>query len=63
MIASGKRVGTPTLRHRYTRNLLMNGIPINYLVTLAGAQLDPDDAHLCGTCAGPDEEPRDSAVS
>ena len=30
-IASGKRVGTHTLRHSYARHLLMNGIPINYL--------------------------------
>ena len=30
-IATGKRVGTHTLRHSYARHLLMNGIPINYL--------------------------------
>ena len=30
-IASGKRVGTHTLRHSYARHLLMNSIPINYL--------------------------------
>ena len=30
-IASGKRIGTHTLRHSYARHLLMNGIPINYL--------------------------------
>ena len=31
VIAPGKRVGTHTLRHRYARHLLMNGIPINFL--------------------------------
>ena len=30
-IATGKRIGTHTLRHSYARHLLMNGIPINYL--------------------------------
>ena len=30
-IAPGKRVGTHTLRHSFARQLLMNGIPINYL--------------------------------
>ena len=31
-VAPGKRVSTHTLRHSYARHLLMNGIPINYLV-------------------------------
>lgn len=30
-IASGRRVGTHTLRHSYARHLLMHGVPINYL--------------------------------
>ena len=30
-IASGKRIGTHTLRHSYARHLVINGIPINYL--------------------------------
>ena len=31
-IAPGKQVSTHTLRHSYARHLLINGIPINYLV-------------------------------
>ena len=30
-LATGRHVGTHTLRHSYARHLLMNGIPLNYL--------------------------------
>ena len=30
-LAPGRHVGTHTLRHRYTRHLLKNGTPPNYL--------------------------------
>ena len=30
-LASGRRVGTHTLRHSYGRHLLLNGIPLNHL--------------------------------
>ena len=52
-VVSGRKVGAHTLRHSYARNLLMNGIQINYLITLARTLIDPDHAHLPGARAGP----------
>ena len=62
-IAPGKQVSTHTLRHSYARHLLMNGDTHQLPVTLAGAQLDSDDADLPGACARPDGEFGDGAVT
>ena len=35
-IAPGRRITTHTLRHSYARHLLMNGIPLNYLIRWLG---------------------------
>ena len=53
-LATGRRVGTHTLRHSYARDLLLNGVPINYLsrwlghksiqTTLIYLELVPDPA-------------------
>ena len=61
-IAPGKHISTHTLRHSYARHLLMNGIPHQLPIALAGALVNTDDAHLSGACAGPDGEFGDGAV-
>ena len=62
-ISPGKQVSTHTLRHSYARHLLMNGHPHQLSESVAAVLVDTDDADLPGSCARPDGEVGNGAVS